>query len=162
MNQPSSRHLSHDFPAWQGLSLRELFWIVISCTPLVTIIFVLVGLVIDYPIASGCIGFLVGFILAITVFPKRIARIKSNKPYGYIRKQAIQLLVQLRLKHSPWIQYQGKWKRSKSIRKLAAWSVVQEDTERRTAVCNQAHEDSSTVSTKQCANAVEFLGVSHV
>ena len=115
MTQPSSRHLSHDFPAWQGLSLRELFWIVIGFTPAITVLFTLGGLLIDFPVASGCIGFVVGFILAITFFPKRVARIKANKPFGYLKKQAILKMVRLRLKHNPWIQYQGKWRRTRHV-----------------------------------------------
>ena len=115
MSQPSSRHLSHDFPAWKGLSLRELFWIVVTTTPLATMVFIMLGCLIDFPIASGCVGFIVGFILAITVWPKWIARIKAGKPYGYVTKKAIQLLVRLRLKHSPWIHYQGQWNKNKSV-----------------------------------------------
>lgn len=115
MSQPSSRHLSHDFPAWKGLSLRELFWIVVTTTPLSILMFTLLGCLIGFPIASGCVGFMVGFILAITVWPKSIARIKAGKPYGYVTKKAIQVLVRLRLKHSPWVHYQGQWNKNKSV-----------------------------------------------
>lgn len=115
MSQPSSRHLSHDFAAWKGLSLRELFWIVISTTPATTILFMVLGSFLGFPIASGCVGFIVGFILAITVWPKSIARLKAGKPYGYVMKQAIQLMVRLRLKHSPWMNYTGRWNKNKSV-----------------------------------------------
>ena len=115
MSQPSSRHLSHDFAAWKGLSLRELFWIVISTTPATTIVFMVLGSFLGFPIASACVGFIVGFILAITVWPKSIARLKAGKPYGYVMKQAIQLMVRLRLKHSPWMNYQGRWQKNKTL-----------------------------------------------
>ncbi|STX28437.1 conjugative transfer region protein [Legionella beliardensis] len=115
MTQPSSRHLSHDFPAWKGLSLRELFWIVITTTPITTLIFILLGITVRFPLAFGCIGFVIGFILSITVWPKGIARIKAGKPYGYLMKQTIHWLVRLRLKHSPWIHYQGQWQKNKSV-----------------------------------------------
>lgn len=115
MSQPSSRYLSHDFPAWKGLSLRELFWIVITTTPLTSLAFTIIGIFIGFPIASGCVGFIVGFLLAITLFPKSIARIKAGKPYGYVTKQATQVMVRLRLKHSPWIHYQGQWNKNKSL-----------------------------------------------
>lgn len=84
MKQPSSRHLSHDFEAYKGLSLRELFWIVIVVTPLISLLLALIGLIFDFPLALGCIGFLAGFVLSITIFPKRIARIKAGKPQGIL------------------------------------------------------------------------------
>ena len=115
MSQPSSHHLSHDFAAWKGLSLRELFLIVMITTPLTTVLFIVLGYLLGFPVACGCIGFIVGFILAITLWPKYIATLKAGKPYGYVTKKAIQLLVRLRLKHSPWIHYQGIWKKNKSI-----------------------------------------------
>ena len=115
MSQPSSRHLSHDFPAWKGLSLKELFWIVITTTPVTALCFVLLGGLAGFPLAAGCIGFVVGFILSITVWPKAIARVKAGKPYGYVMKQTIQMMVRLRLKHSPWMHYQGRWQKNKSL-----------------------------------------------
>lgn len=115
MNKPSSRHLSHDFPAWKGLSLRELFWIVITTTPTITLIFMLLGGVLGFPLAASCIGFVIGFILSITLWPKAIARIKTGKPYGYVMKKTIQGMVRLGLKKSPWIHYQGRWQKNKSL-----------------------------------------------
>lgn len=115
MSQPSSRHLSHDFPAWKGLSLRELFWIVITTTPVTALLFVLFGLLIGFPLASGCIGFVIGFILSITFWPKGVARVKAGKPYGYVMKKTILWMVRLRLKQSPWIHYQGRWQKNKSV-----------------------------------------------
>lgn len=115
MSQPSSRHLSHDYSAWKGLSLRELFWIVITTTPVTTVFFVLLGYMVGFPLACGCIGFVVGFILSITLWPKSIARIKEGKPYGYVMKKTISWLVRLRLKQSPWIHYQGRWQKNKSV-----------------------------------------------
>jgi len=115
MSEPSSRHLSHDFAAWKGLSLRELFVIVMTTTPVTTLVFMLLGWVVGYPVACGCVGLIVGFVLAITVWPKSISRLKADKPYGYVMKQVIQLLVRLRLKNSPWINYQGCWRKSNAI-----------------------------------------------
>ncbi|MBA2656839.1 MAG: TIGR03750 family conjugal transfer protein [Tatlockia sp.] len=115
MNQPSSRHLTHDYEAYKGLSLRELFWIVMVATPLTSLLFTLLGLVIGFPLASGCIGFLVGFALAITICPKRIARIKAGKPQGYLMKQTILYLARLRVRQSPYLSHQGLWQKSKRI-----------------------------------------------
>lgn len=116
MNQPSSRHLSHDYVAYKGLSLRELFWIVLVTTPAISLIFTIVGCFIGYPLACGCVGFLVGFITAITVCPKRIARIKAGKPHGYLVKKTILLLVRWGLRSSPYTHYIGGWQKSKILR----------------------------------------------
>ena len=115
MNQPSSRHLSHDYPAWKGLSLRELFWIVMTTTPAATMFFILVGALIGFPIALGCRGFVLGFILSITVWPKLIARLKTGKPHGHVLKKTLLLMVRLGLKHSPWTHYQGRWNKNKTV-----------------------------------------------
>ena len=115
MNQPSSRHLSHDYEAYKGLSLRELFWIVIVTTPTSSLLLSLIGLYLGYPLASGCAGFLVGFIVSITVCPKRVARLKAGKPHGYLMKKVLQTLVDLGLKKSPYIHYAGRWQKSKIV-----------------------------------------------
>ena len=113
MNRPSSRHLSHDFNAYKGLSLRELFWIVLIYTPLIALIFVLIGAFIGFPVAVGCVGFLVGFVMSITVCPKRIARIKAGKPHGYLMKKTILLLSRFGLRQSPYLNHTGFWQKSR-------------------------------------------------
>jgi len=115
MNRPSSRHLSHDYEAYKGLSLRELFWIVITGTPLTSLLFVIAGSLINFPLAAGCVGFVVGFVLSITVFPKRFARIKAGKPHGYLMKQVLLLCAHIGLRQSPYIQHQGPWQKSKIV-----------------------------------------------
>ena len=114
MNRPSSRHLSHDFEVYKGLSLRELFWIVLIHTPLTALIFIVIGAFLGFPIASGCVGFLVGFVMSITSLPKRIARLKAGKPYGYLNKKTILMLVRFRVKQSPYLSHIGFWQKSKS------------------------------------------------
>jgi len=115
MLKPSSRHLSHDFPAWKGLSLRELFWIVVSSTPITAIFFAISGIWFGYPLVMGCIGFLVGFILAITVIPKLVAKLKSGKPHGYLKKKMLLSLAKIGLLQSPWCHYQGIWRKSRTV-----------------------------------------------
>lgn len=116
MTQPSSRHLSHDYEAYKGLSLRELFWIVLITTPLISLLFVLIGLFVGFPLVGGCVGFLVGFIVAITYCPKRIAKIKAGKPAGFLMKKTKLLLANWSLRSSPYIHYQGLWQKSKLLR----------------------------------------------
>jgi conjugative transfer region protein (TIGR03750 family) len=115
MNQPSSRHLSHDYEAYKGLSLRELFWIVIGTTPLISLLFTLIGLGFGFPLAFSCAGFLAGFILSITVCPKQVARIKTGKPQGYLMKKTLLCLTNWNLRRSPYLSYQGLWQKSKRI-----------------------------------------------
>lgn len=115
MNRPSSRHLSHDYEAYKGLSLRELFWIVVVATPLTSLLFTLIGLLVGYPLAFGCVGFLVGFVVSITVCPKRIARLKAGKPHGYLMKKNIMLCVRWGIRTSPYLYHKGLWLKSKLI-----------------------------------------------
>lgn len=115
MNAPSSRHLSHDFPAYKGLTLRELFTIVITTTAISCFVFIVIGLMTGWVVALACIGSLLGFIVAITLLPKPIARFKLGKPYGYLKKALTLKLSSLRLKKSPYVQHVGLWQKSKRI-----------------------------------------------
>ncbi|STX50931.1 conjugative transfer region protein [Legionella busanensis] len=115
MNRPSSRHLSHDYKAYKGLSLRELFWIVLLATPATSLLMTFIGFFLSYPLALGCVGFFLGFILAITIIPKWISRIKAGKPYGYVMKKTLLTLTHLGLKRSPYLHYQGAWQISKLV-----------------------------------------------
>ena len=115
MKAPSSRHLSHDFPAYKGLTLRELFVIVVTTTLFTCCLFIAVGIFTGWVVALACIGFLVGFIVAITVLPKPIARFKAGKPHGYLMKTLTLMLVRFRLKQSPYLHYKGLWQRSKHV-----------------------------------------------
>jgi len=115
MNRPSSRHLSHDYEAYKGLSLRELFWMVIVATPLTSLLFTLIGIFADYPLAFGCVGFLVGFVLSITVCPKRVARLKAGKPSGYLMKKTILSFVRWGIRTSPYLSHKGSWQKSKLV-----------------------------------------------
>ncbi len=116
MNQPSSRHLSHDYEAYKGLSLKELFWIVLFTTPVISAFFSLAGLFIGYPGALGCVGFIVGFIVSITFCPKRAASIKAGKPHGYLMKKTMLLMAHWGLRRSPYLHHIGTWQKSKLVR----------------------------------------------
>lgn len=115
MNRPSSRHLSHDYEAYKGLSLRELFWITSVATPVTSLLFALTGISAGYPLAFGCVGFLVGFVLSITVCPKRVARLKAGKPHGYLMKKTILCFARLGIRASPYLSYKGLWQKYKYV-----------------------------------------------
>ncbi len=114
-SMPSSRHLSHDFPAWNGLSLRELFFLVLTTTSVNTLVFIGLGFLLRYPVIIGCLGFLFSFILSITVYPKIMARLKSDKPHGYLYKKVILGLSRMGLMKSPWTYYEGRWGTTRHI-----------------------------------------------
>ena len=115
MKAPSSRHLSHDFPAYKGLTLRELFTIVVTTIAITCFFFIIIGLITGWVVALACIGFLLGFIVAITLLPKPIAQIKAGKPYGYLKKAMVLKLVRLGLKKSPYMQHKGLWLKNRRI-----------------------------------------------
>lgn len=106
---PSSRHLSHDYPAWNGLSLRALFYLVLTATSINTSCFILFGFLLGYPLIIGCLGFLLSFILSITLYPKILSRLKSDKPHGYLYKKMILGLSRVGMMKAPWTFHQGSW-----------------------------------------------------
>lgn len=115
MRQPSSRHLSHDFPAFKGLSLRELFVLVLITTGVIFCVFTFIGLCIGFPGAFGCIGLVLGFIAGIALMPKPVARMKAGKPYGYLMKNILIQCARLGLIRMPYITHRGFWNTSKRI-----------------------------------------------
>lgn len=110
---PSSRHLSYEFKAYKELTLRELFFITLITTVTICMGFIFIGLMLGWAVILGCVGFLVGFIVSITLLP----RLKANKPHGYLLKQALIKLADFGLTQSPFISYQGFWRTSKSVRR---------------------------------------------
>lgn len=116
MSTPSSRHLSHDFPAYKGLTLRELFVLVVISTSLVCIMCFVIGLFVGFPGAGACLGIVLGFILSVSVVPGPIARLKVGKPHGYLVKQLKIKAASLGLLSSPYLEHQGYWATSKHIR----------------------------------------------
>ncbi len=115
MKTPSSRHLSHDFPAYKGLTLRELAGISIATTIMTTVLFIGVGLMTGWVVGLGCLGCLVGFIASVSLLPKPIARRKLGKPHGYLMKTVTIKLGQWGVKPSPYLKHTGVWQKSKRI-----------------------------------------------
>ena len=113
----SSRHLSHDPIAWQGLSLRELSMGVMIATPLIALLMDIVGFLIGFPIALLGLGFVLGFIFSITHLPRILMRIKADNPQGAMAKFLVLNAVKLGLKDSPWLFHHGLWKTSKTLGK---------------------------------------------
>lgn len=117
MKRSSSTHLSHDFIVYQGLSLRELLTLSLYASGGMTIIGLLIGIFLGYPLMLALVGLLIGFILGVTIFPKPISRLKKGKPYGYLKKQGRLKASQLGLMKSPYLYYQGPWRKGRTIRK---------------------------------------------
>ncbi|KTC94863.1 TIGR03750 family conjugal transfer protein [Legionella feeleii] len=115
MTTPSSRHLSHDFPAYKGLTLRELMSLVLLTTGAATALFTLIGFFLSFPGASGCLGLVLGFIIGVSLMPKPISRLKAGKPPGYLMKKARLKLAQWGLMQSPYLTHVGLWHTSKRV-----------------------------------------------
>jgi conjugative transfer region protein (TIGR03750 family) len=115
MSAPSSRHLSHDFSAYKGLSLRELMVLVVLTTSSTCITFIIIGIFIGFPGASGCLGLVLGFIIAVSIMPKPISRLKAGKPYGYLFKSIHIKLAKLHVTASPYLAHRGLWYTSKRL-----------------------------------------------
>lgn len=109
----SSRHLSHDFVAYKGLTLRELLMIVIVTTISTCVLLTLIGFFVGWPLAMGCFGVVLGFIVAISVAPKPIARLKAGKPHGYLLKMMRLKLAGLGVMQSPYLKHRGLWQKTK-------------------------------------------------
>lgn len=109
----SSRHLSHDFVAYKGLTLRELLLIVIVTTISTCFLLMFIGFLMGWPLAMGCFGVVLGFIVAITLAPKPLARLKAGKPHGYLLKVMRLKLARLGVMKSPYLKHQGLWQKSK-------------------------------------------------
>lgn len=118
MTAPSSRHLTHDFPAYRGLSLRELFTIILVSTALFFLLFLLVGFITGWVVACACLGILSGFICAVSILPKPIASLKAGKPHGYLKKRVIIKLAALGVIQSPYLTYQGAWQKNARVRRF--------------------------------------------
>jgi conjugative transfer region protein (TIGR03750 family) len=115
MTTPSSRHLSHDFPAYKGLTLRELFVLVLVSTSAVCSSCLLIGLFVGFPGALGCVGLVLGFTLAVSIVPGPISRLKVGKPHGYLLKKLKIKGARLGILSSPYLEHQGHWTTSKRI-----------------------------------------------
>lgn len=109
MTPPSSRNLSYDFPVYKGLTLRELRNIVLITTVSFCLLFTFAGSCKNFAIASGCIGFLCGFIVSLTLVPKPIAYLKSGKPQGYLTKVINQRLTKV------YLTYRGLWQKGRYV-----------------------------------------------
>ncbi len=109
MTTPSSRHLSHDFPAYKGLTLRELMVLVAITTAVMTLTFLIIGLLFRFPGAFGCTGFVLGFIVGVSFAPKPISRLKAGKPYGYLKKRVRINLASWGFVRPPYLAHVGLW-----------------------------------------------------
>lgn len=113
MNNPSSRHLTHDFPAYKGLTLRELFVLVVTTTLATFLFSIIAGAFLGWPVLAGALGFIIGFVIAILVMPGPVSRLKAGKPQGYLVKKIRLSLSGMHLCKSPYTNHQGPWQKSR-------------------------------------------------
>lgn len=115
MSHPSSRHLSHDFPAFKGLTLRELFVLVVFTTLVTCILSALAGAIIGWPLLSGGAGMILGFVISILVLPNPVSRMKAGKPSGYLMKKTRIMLAGYGLGNSPYLAHTGFWQKARRL-----------------------------------------------
>lgn len=115
MSNPSSRHLSHDFPAFKGLTLRELGVLVVFTTLVICILSSLAGALFGWPLLSGAAGMILGFVVSILVMPNPVSRIKAGKPQGYLVKKTRIMLAGYGLGKAPYLAHRGFWQKSKRL-----------------------------------------------
>lgn len=116
MKSPSSRHLTHDFKAYKGLSLQELivsgvFGIVVG----MLLFAILGGLMFSRPGISAGVGVIAGFFAGIRLLPGLLSRLKEGKPEGYLKKSLLVQLAKTGLIQSIYLKHQGKWRTSRSL-----------------------------------------------
>ena len=117
MHQPSSRNLTEDFPAYKGLSLRELLVIAVCATLVFGIAFGVLGLILGWGLLMCCVGLITGFITAVIALPKPIARMKTGKPRGYLMKLLKIKAAQWGIIAPPYLKRTGHWTTKKRVRK---------------------------------------------
>lgn len=115
MNKPSSRYLTHDFIAYQGLTLKELLITGIVGMVFVCVVMTLVGFVLGWPGTSAALGLVLGFLGSARVFPKWVAKQKVGKPQGYVRKRLIIQCADWGLIQSPYLRHQGLWRQQRLV-----------------------------------------------
>jgi conjugative transfer region protein (TIGR03750 family) len=115
MINPSSRHLSHDFPAFKGLTLRELGVLVVITTLAACCVSTVIGAAFGWPLLCGASGVILGFIVAIVIMPKMVSRLKAGKPQGYLLKKTRMVFVRLKIIQSPYLNHKGHWQTVKRL-----------------------------------------------
>lgn len=114
--KPSSQHLSHDFPCYRGVTLRELLIILIGGTALFSFIGMVVGLIIHHLALSLLVFTLTGMALCGIRGPSFVARLKEGKPQGYISKH-IRIVLEQNIKvANTYRYYSGPWAQAKRIK----------------------------------------------
>ena len=110
MSRPSSEHLTHKYPIWQGCTLGEIILTAVAVAIAVLLILLCLGLFI------GHLGFLFIAFAPLLYFGTRflmprIAKFKQDKPHGYCTTQ-VRLWLDIKthgLLPSPFIHRTGYW-----------------------------------------------------
>lgn len=120
MNKPSSRHLTHDFIAYLGLSLNE--FLVTGTAGM--IFFILLGLLLGLFIGwFAAFTVFPGFYISVRVLPRIIARLKAGKPHGYLKKALLIKLSAMGFIKSPYLKHVGLWQRQRLIDEMRGQDV---------------------------------------
>ncbi|STX81568.1 conjugative transfer region protein [Legionella busanensis] len=115
MNGPSSRTLTHEFIAYQGLTLRELLVTGLLGMGVTCFFTTIIGGLLGWTGTAGALGLVLGFFLSVRVFPYRLARHKQGKPTGFLRKKLVIQVSRVGLIKSPYLCHQGFWRKARLL-----------------------------------------------
>lgn len=116
MKSPSSRHLTHDFKAYKGLSLKELIASGVAGIASGLVLFaILGGLMFSRPGIGAGIGVIAGFFAGIRLLPGVLSRMKAGKPEGHLKKVLLITLSRKNLVRTVYLKHAGRWRCGRSL-----------------------------------------------
>jgi len=111
----SSQYLSRNFPCFRGITLPEIYGVIIFCSIGSIVLGLCIGWVIGYKLISTGVVFVIGMVASINSGPKRLAKLKEGKPAGYVKKHLIMKAQSILPLNKIYRCYNGRWSRAKSI-----------------------------------------------
>lgn len=117
MRTPSSKYLSKQPTILKGLSLNELFFVVLSGIAAGMLSGIVLGLLVGFVAVLAISGVLLGGFAGYFVLSKVLVRLKGDSPNGFLKKKAVVRLASLGFLQNPYTDYQGVWLKSRTIKK---------------------------------------------
>lgn len=116
MHTPSSKYLSRQPAILKGLSLNELFFVVVTGITMGATAGVLMGLIFGFIAILAISGVLIGGFAGYFVLSKVLVRLKGNAPNALLKKKSVIALASVGLIQNPYQHYEGVWLKSKKVK----------------------------------------------
>lgn len=116
MHTPSSKYLSRQPTILRGLSLNELFFVVLTGVAGGAMTGLISGAVIGFVAVFMILGILFGGLVGYFAFSKVLVRLKGSAPTWLLKKKVIIRLSQMGIIKNPYQHYEGVWLKSKKIK----------------------------------------------